>query len=230
MSTRQTYITAINNLVGGSLPLGEPEKIFAINKAVKKYSGDSPRVVIEDEVGSGAFDYALTLLASWTDKFSSIKKVECPVDDTSEIPPILADDAWLIYQKPAGPFLRFLEDVPKATESIRVTYTALHTCDDSICTIPPVDEEAVQMLAAAGFCDMLAAYYAQTQDSLIQADSVDHKSKATEYANRARTYRKEYSDHLGIVQGSIAAASVTRDQDAATSHRGDQLTHPRKFR
>ena len=230
MSTRQDFITAISSLVGGELPLGEPEKIFAINKAVKKYSGDRPHEVVEDEVGTGAFDYLIALLASWTDGFSSIKKVEYPVDDTCETPSILQDDAWTIYKKPAGPCLRFLEDIPAATESMRITYTALHACDDTQSTIPTVDEEAVQMLAAAGFCDMLATYYAQTSDSTIQADSVDHKSKAAEYAARARTYRKEYFDHLGIVQGSVAPASVTRDQDAPTSHRGDQLTHPRRFR
>lgn len=230
MITRQDFITAIGNLVGGSLPLGDPEKIYAINKAVKKYSADAPREVIEDEVGTGGFDYATALLSYWSDKFSVIKKVEYPVDDTDETANILADDAWIIYKKPAGTCLRFLEDNPAANESIRITYTALHVCDDIQSTIPPVDEEAVQMLAAAEFCDMLATYFAQTQDSTIQADSVDHKSKAAEYSARARTYRKGYFDHLGIVAGSVAPASVTRDQDAKTSWRGDGMTHPRKFR
>lgn len=230
MTTREDYITAISNLVGGSLPLGEPEKIFAINKAVKKYSGDRPREVPEDEDGTGSFDYLLTLLSYWTEGFSSIKKVEYPVDDTCETPNVLADDAWIIYKKPTGSCLRFLEDKPAATEHIRITYTALHTCDDILCTIPSVDEEAVQMLAAGHFCDMLAAYYSQTQDGVIQADSVDHKSKASEYAARARVYKKEYTDHLGIVPGSVTAASVTRDQDAKPSWRGDGMTHPRKFR
>lgn len=230
MSTRQDFITAIGNLVGGELPLGEPEKIFAINKAVKKYSGDRPNEITEDKAGTGAFDYALSLLTSWTNGFSSIKKVEYPVDDDAELANVLDDDVWTIYKKPAGPCLRFLNDKPAATESMRITYTALHVCDDEQCTIPAGDEEAVQMLAAANFCDMLATYYAQTQDSTIQADSVDHKSKAAEYAARARTYRKEYFDHMGIVPGSVAPASVTRDQDAATSHRMDHLTHPRKFR
>ena len=125
MITRQDFITALTSLVGGSLPLGETEQIFAINKAVKKYSRDRPFDVIEDESGSGAFDYALTLLASWNEKFSSIKKVEYPVDDTAAIPPVLADDAWTMYKKPAGPCLRFLEDKPMATETMRITYTAL---------------------------------------------------------------------------------------------------------
>lgn len=142
---------------------------------------------------------------------------------------ILQDDAWQIYQKPAGKCLRFLEEKPAINEDIRITYTALHSCTDLTCTIPSIDEEAVQMLAAANFCDMLATYYAQTRDSTIQADSVDHKSQASEYAARARTYRKYYDDQIGIKGGPIPA-SVTRDQDTSGSWGGDRITHPRKFR
>lgn len=230
MTTRQDYLTALGSLVGGSLPLGETDKIFSINKAVKKYSADSPRRVPEDVTGDGGFDYAVSGLAAWADKFSVIKTVEYPVDDTSEQAGILADDAWMMYDKPAGTYLRLLENKPAATESMRITYTALHVCDDTQCTIPDIDTEAVQMLAAAGFCDMLATYYAQTQDSTIQADSVDHKSKASEYAARARAYRAEYHKHMGIQENSVGAASVTRDQDAKPSWRNDHLTHPRKWR
>lgn len=230
MSTRQDYITAIGNLVGGDLPLGEAEKIFSIGAAVKKYSGQRPLIVVEDEDGSGGFDYLLTLLAEWSEGFSVIKTIEYPVDDTEETAETLQDDAWQIYQKPAGKCIRFLEATPAATEAIRVTYTALQTCTDAACTIPAVDEEAVQMLAAGLFCDMLASYYAQTSDSTIQADSVDHKSKGSEYAARARAYRKAYGEQLGIKDGETAPASVTRDQDVKGSWAGDKMTHPRKYR
>jgi hypothetical protein len=230
MTTRQDYITAIGHLVGGSLPLGEAEKIFAISAALKKYSGHRPQIVPEDEVGNGSFDYLLTLLAEWTEGFSTIKSVEYPVDDTKETAEILPDVAWQIYHKPAGKCLRLLEDTPEATESIRITYTALHTCTDAACTVPAYDEEALQILAASIFCEQLAAYYSQTSDSTIMADSVDHKSKASEYSSRARAYRKMYFDHLGIKEGETPAASVTRDQDKARSWAGDNMTHPRKYR
>jgi hypothetical protein len=229
MSTRQDYITAIGNLVGGDLPLGEAEKIFAIGAAVKKYSTWRPRLVVEDEPGSGGFDYLLTLLADWAEGFSVIKSIEYPVDDTEETADLLQDDAWQLYQKPAGKCIRFLEEKPAATEDIRITYTALQACTDAACTISAADEEAVQMLAAGFFCDMLAAYYAQTQDSTIQADSVDHKSKGSEYAARARAYRKACGEQLGVKEGEPSPASVTRDQDLRGSW-GDKVTHPRKYR
>lgn len=230
MRTLQDYITAIGHLVGGEIPLGETEKIFAISAALKKYSAAKPRIVAEDEAGTGSFDYALTLLAEWLEGFSAIRTVEYPVDDASEDASILSAGAWQIYQKPAGKYLRLLEDTPAATESLRITYTALHTCTDAACTVPAHDEEAVQILAAALFCDMLAAYFSQTQDSTIQADSVDHKSKASEYAARARAYRKMYFDHLGVKEGELLAASVTADQDLPGSWGSDKLTHPQRYR
>jgi hypothetical protein len=230
MSTRQDFITAIGGLVKGEFPLGEPEKIQALSKAVKRYSQDRPYEICEDEAGNGGFDYLLTLLASWSEGFSTIKKIEYPVDDTEAEQPVLQDDAWKIYSKPAGKVIRLLEDKPTATEHLRITYTALHVCDDDQCTIPSGDEEAVQMLAAAGFCNMLAAYYANNQDSTIQADSVNHKSKSADFAARAKTYRQEYFDHLGLKEGEVPPASVTRDQDVKPSWRGDGMTHPRKFR
>jgi hypothetical protein len=229
--TRQDYITAIGSFVSGDLPLGEAEKILAINKAIKRYSLDRILEIADDIPGNGGYDYALTLLASWIEGFSTIQKIEYPVsNDLYDNSNVLTDDAWMIYLKPAGKVIRLLEDQPATTEILRITYTTLHLCDDTQCTIPTGDEEAVQMLAAGGFCDMLATYYSQDQDSTIKADSVDHKSKAADYAARAKTYRQQYFNHLGIQEGQVIPASSSRAVQPRPSWRSDQLTHPRKFR
>lgn len=230
MNTRQDYIVAISGLVAGELPLSEPDKIAALSSAVKRYSGDNPREIPEDITGDGGFDYPVAQLAHWADKFSKIIRVEYPVDDTSPVPPIVSDTEWRLWNLPSGQQLRFLHAKPAATETIRIIYTALHTCDDDTCTIPSVDAEAVARLAAAEFCDMVATYYANTADSVIQADSVAHASRAQEYAARARAYRASYSAHMGMRGSTPAAASVTRDQDATPSWRSDHLTHPRRWR
>ncbi len=230
MNTRQDYLTAIGNFVGGELPLGEAEKILAISQAIKGHSKYKPREMVEDFDGDGGFDYDISGFAYWSDGFSVIRQVEYPVDDTNESADILQDDAWIIYEKPAGKVLRFLEDEPTADEDLRVTYTALHTCTDIACTVGTFDEEAVQALCAAFFCDMLATYYAQNQDSTIDADSVDHTSKSRDYAARAKTYRKMYFDHLGVKEGQTPAASVTRDQDLKGSWGLDKVTHKAKYR
>jgi hypothetical protein len=207
---------------GDNLPLGEPEKIFAIDTAVKKYSGHRPREISEDEVGNGTRDYAISLLAEWAEGFSEITGVEYPIDTP------LIDDEWSIIHKPAGFYLR-IADSPAASQSMRIFYEALHTCTDDACTIPAYDEAAVQMLAAALFCEMLAAYFAQNQDSTIMADAVDHKSKSAEYQARAKAYRANYFSHLGIKDGENPAASVTKNQNVDGSY-GDRITHSRKFR
>lgn len=230
MRTRQDYLIAIDSFVGGDIPLVEADKILAINMAMKQHSKHRPREVIEDFDGEGSFDYAISGFASWSDGFSIIKQVEYPVDDDDQTPNILQDDEWAIYKKPAGKYLRFKEDKPTADEDFRVTYTAIHTCTDSACTVEAFDEEAVQALCAAYFCDMLATWYAQTGDSTIDADSVDHTSKSRDYAARAKTYRKTYFDHLGTKEGQAPAASVTRDQDLRGSWASDKLTHKKKYR
>ncbi len=230
--TRQDYLTAIDNLVpgGSELPLGQAEKIMAIAMAVKEHSRHNPQILVQDITGAGTFDYALSGLTYYSDGFSQVRSVEYPVDDTDETPDILVDSGWMIYQKPAGKYLRFLEDSPSATESIRVTYTALHTCTDSASTIQEIDDEAVQSLASSKFCEMLATYYAQTGDSSMAADSVDHKSKSSEYSSRARLYRKMYYDHIGTKEGSVIAASATIDWDNSPSWGTDRATHPKRYR
>lgn len=230
MSNRADYLEAIDSLVGGDLPLVEADKVLAISTAVKEHSRLRPQVVVEDFDGDGGFDYALSDFASWADGFSTIKKVEYPVDDDDQTADVLQDDAWEIYGKPAGKVLRFLDNTPTATEDFRVTYTALHTCTDSACTVESFDEEVVQAFCAAVFCDMLATYYAQNQDSTIDADSVEHSSKAHDYGARAKTYRARYFEHIGVKPGQVPPASVTYDQDRTGSWGSDLLTHPRKYR
>lgn len=230
MSNRQEYIETVEKMVPGDHPIGEAEIILAISQAVKEHSRHKPRVVVEDEDGDGGFDYAVSLLASWSAGFSVIKQVEYPVDDTDETPDILQDDGWMIYETPDGKYLRFLEDKPTTDEDMRVTYTALHTCTDSACTVEDFDEEAVQSLCASFFSDMLATYYAQSQDSTIDADSVDHTSKSRDYGARAKNFRKVYFDHLGVKEGQSPPASVTRDQDKKASWSSDKLTHKKRYR
>ena len=231
MTILDDYIAAVGQLVQGEIPLGEPEKIMAISAAVKTHSKHRPRIVVDDITGDGGFDYLIaTYLTSWADDLSVIRSVEYPVDDTKQNAELLDEDEWEIYETSAGKYLRFLDASPPATESARVTYTALHTCTDAACSISAFDEEAVQALAAAFFCDMLATYYAQSQDATIDADSVDHTSKSRDYAARAKSMRKIYQDHMGIKDGSPKAACHVQDQDVNYPGGMDRLTHPRRDR
>jgi hypothetical protein len=230
MSTQSDYIAAIDSLVKGDHPLVSADKILAISAAMKKYSKDKPRKVVEDESGTGAFDYAISLLADWADDFSTIREVEYPVDDDDETPDVLDEEQWMIYEKPAGKYLRFLDEKPATTETIRVTYTALHTCTVTACTVPSIDEDAVKSLCAAQFCEALAGYYSQDQDSTIDADSVDHTSKARDYASRAKQLRKIYNDHVGAKDGKPTPACHVQDQDVNYPGGLNRITHPGRYR
>jgi hypothetical protein len=206
MANRQDYIGEVKKLVpGDNHPIGEPEIIKAIAKAIKTYSKHRPREVVEDIAGDGGFEYDLGDLDHWSDEFSIVKTVEYPVDDTDENPDLLLDDEVEIYKKPAGTYLRFLDDTPAATEQIRITYTGMHVCTDEECTVPDADEEAVQALAAAYFCKMLAAAYATDEDSTINADSVNHAGKSERYLRMKKEYQAEYDEHIGIKEGNAAA-------------------------
>lgn len=234
MTTLTDYTTAVGLLVPGDHPVDATPlasmKAKAVAKAMDHHSRHKPNVVIEDLDGDGGFDYAVSDLTSWADDFSVIRQVEYPVDDEDESPDILQDDDWMVYEKPDGAVLRFLRDTPSAAEDLRVTYTARHTCTAEACSVASGDDEAVQSLAAHCFCKMLSAAYSLNQDSTIEADSVDHGSKARNFINLAKQYLEDYNNHMGIVPGKQKAASITKDTDAAKSWKSDGMTHPNRYR
>ena len=113
----------------------QAEKLSAIERdnfiqeAIKIYSKHRPRSVVKDITGDGTYDYLIsTNLTAYVKGFSIIKKIEYPADQRE--PVYIEDEDFIIYEKEAGQYLRFLKDSPKATEKIRVTYTALHLLAD----------------------------------------------------------------------------------------------------
>jgi hypothetical protein len=108
------------------------------------------------------------------------------------------------------------------------TQSGTHTLQMN--TIPAIDEDAVANLAASLCSGALASAYAQTSDSTITADSVDHRSKSQEFSSRAKIQKQNYLNHLGLKEGDIAPASAVKDIDVDYPWGGDRLTHPRKNR
>lgn len=235
MANLQDYYRALGELVPGTHPLGQEEQLNAMNSALALHSKHRPRRIVEDVAGTGGFDYALSGLDYWADGFSRIIQVEYPVDDTSPDASVLVEgDDWTIYKKPAGEVLRFLQATPDTDETMRVTYTARHSFnDDDVCSVAEADDSAVQKLAAALFCRILAAAYAQDDDSTIQADSVDHSSKRREYEAQAQKYRSEYDEHMGLgkaKEGTLKAANATQDWDISPASGYGWLTHSNRQR
>lgn len=176
--------------------------ISAATEALNRYSKDRPLEVVVDIPGSASHDCDLP--TDWVDGFSAILQVEYPVD---RVPAVTVDRAdYSIYTSPAGKKLRILIAAPAADEVVRQTYTLPHSED----SLPSVDLEAVANLAASVCLRQLAASFGQTSDPLIQADSVNYRSKSDEFRRLADSFEALYKSHLGIkANDTVTAGLVT---------------------
>lgn len=64
------------------------------------------------------------------------------------------------------------------------------------CDVPAEHFHAVCYLACSLICTAIASKYSRTSDSTINADSVDHPSRATAFSDRAREFRRQYEQQL----------------------------------
>lgn len=198
----------------------------AIALAVSRYSKDRPRLLVEDLV-SPAGGQLLDLPVGWEPGFSALQSLEYPIGNAP--PSLLPLGAWELYQAPAGWQILLIVGLPAGAQ-VRARYTVAHSVTVSTYTPPDGDSEALASYAAAILCDQLASLYSNDTDSSIQADAVDHTSKAREFALRAKTLRKRYYDELGIEPKRNVAAGVVVDMDQADSRGRDRLHHPARYR
>lgn len=191
---------------------------FAIQEAVKRYSRIRPRVVVADLAGDGSYDYDMP--AAFDPDLGQLKEVEYPAGEREKR--VVDELDWTLYRSPAGLKLRFLAHTPEAGETIRVTFTARHTVDAVSTTVPEPDHDVITLVSSGIACESLASHYSNAGDSTIQADSVDHRSKAGEYATRAKRFMAMADELLPLKQGEVAPAG------GMTSFGDSQgwLTHP----
>jgi hypothetical protein len=227
--------------------LVQSDKDALIKQAVNgRYSKDRPRELVSDVQGNGTSDLLLPAGPSnppeqFEDGFSLISTIEFPI---GQIPETFVEDAnWKLYRSPSGVKIRMLASVPSAQDVIRVAWTVRHspgtTGQNPIpTTVPDADFEAVCDYAASLCLEALAARYAQTGDSTINADTVNYRSKSQEYSSLAKALRKRYDDHIGINEGgtggsqaqgsSSQAAAIAIGNLWQTQGSGaDRLTHKR---
>lgn len=195
----------------------------AITLAVTRYSKDRPRLKVEDITAAGG--KLLGLPAAWENGFSKLNSLEYPIGD---VPPSLIS-GWMMYNAPSGLSI-MVGDSLTANAAVRASYGVMHQVSSSTDTVPLGDREAVCCLAAASLCDQLASLYSGDTDSTIQADSVNHQSKAAEYAARAKALRKRYHDELGIGEKKSVAAGAVVNLDLPNSLGGDRLGHGTGYR
>jgi len=73
--------------------------------------------------------------------------------------------------------------------------------------IPAGDFFALCNLAAGLCCEAIATKYSRTSDSPIGLDSVDHPSRAPEFAQRAKELIDMYEDHMGLNAEQVRTGS-----------------------
>lgn len=221
------YQSLVTELVrDDAAKIAAAEKDRAIDLAVKRYSKDRPQLKVEDLTPESA--NLLPLPASWETDFSELRSLEYPIGD---VPPTLLEPGrYDFYRSPTALKIQVLDAVAVAAANVRASYTIKHVVSAVSDTIPIQDREPVACWAAAILCDELAAFYSGGTDSSIQADSVESRSKAEEYAARARGLRKRYHDELGIEEKKAAAAGLVVNLDLPDSRGEDRLTHLRRYR
>jgi hypothetical protein len=228
----QTRLDAL--LQDAANSLDSKAKDAAIAEAIqKKYSKDVPLEVVSDVAADGTRDLPLPSAAAavWEDGFSAVKQIEYPIAASPES--YIDDNDWKMYRSPAGQKIR-LSSSPKNLDYVRVTWTARHKADGT--TIYAGDVDAVCCLAAAIAFQQLAAKYTQTGDSLIQADTVNYRTKGQEYIALAKEMYKRYADHVDLGTGDAGSAAPQKaalsigDQDNTMGSGFDRITHDRYSR
>lgn len=198
------------------------EKDRAIAAAVYRYSEDRPQEKAQDVTPASA--NLLPLPAAWEQDFSGLLLLEYPIGN---VPPTFVDQGrYKFYRSPTALQVQLDDAVAVAANNVRATFTIKHVVDAANDTIPVHHREPVANWAAAICCDQLAAFYSGGTDSTIQADSVENRSKADEYATRAKSLRKFYLDNLGVDDKRSAPAGVVVELKRPDSWGGPHINHP----
>jgi hypothetical protein len=237
----ETGVASRIQATGGKLSQADQDD--AITQAVKRYSKDRPREMVTDITGVNPSSAFLALPQGggtppeqFEDGFSIIRSIEFPVGNLPLT--FLEGDDWFVYRTPTGLKIALNSLVPEVSDTLRVTWTVRHnqgtTGSQAVATtVPDADFEAVCDLAASFCCDKLSAVYARTNDPTIQADAVNYRSKAQEYASLGKQFKKRYDDHIGIEDSGAGGGNPTAgaiaigDMNLTQGSGVDRLTHRR---
>ena len=208
------------------------ERDTFILEAAKKYSKIITYEIVTDFTGDGS-SYDFTLPPTYYDGFSVIRSIEFPQGD--QIPTYLEDGDWQIYKSTTlTPKLRLLNDIPSATQTLRVIHTSFHLLTSSSATINAQGQDAVCNLASALYCYSLARHYARTAETTITADTVNYQTKSDVYAARARELIEQFNQAMNIDSSTgglaVKAASIITEWDTEYQWQQDYLLHPKRNR
>lgn len=226
---RNDYLTNIGRLVQDDADkLTADDLDTALDAALERLGRARPRQVVEDVVAEGIV--AVPLPAAWIEDVSALQAVEYPLDQP--LPSLLPVAEFFVYRAPSSAQLRSTVARFTMGDTVRLTYTGAHVLTADASSVPTSLREGVECLAAARLLRQLAAFYAGSTDSTLQADTVQHITQSGEYLRLAKDYEGRYRDAIG--QGAAGAATVAAgtvvDWNATDSRGRDRLTHPNRYR
>jgi hypothetical protein len=227
LATITTKVRSLIQDTAGLLAAGDLEG--AIREAVERYSRDQPRQVVVDVAGDSV-SYDLTLPASWVDGLSRVVTIEYPAG--ARYPTLLSATGWRLYRTASTTKLRLLDVIPATGQTLRLTYTALHTLDGldgaAATTIPATHTEAFASLAGALALYRLAARYISEQEATLNIDAVDRQGK-TDLARRlADGLMRAYREEIGVSGGEAPALAVVGWRSTLADSGLSRLTHGRR--
>lgn len=205
-----------------------------VKAAVEQYSRDRPDSETDDVTGDAGRYYAVaTALTAWIEGFSHITAIEYPAATiaSDEAPTYLEPEDWREdYWASDVRYLYLPRHAPAATETMRITYTVPYGWSGTpeVTTTPTGDFYAICHLAAALCCEALSAAYSPSSEaSTLNADAVNHRSKAQEYAYRAKEFRALYEVHMNQDGKANGPAGVFVDWDTAPTWKSGRYLYHR---
>jgi hypothetical protein len=237
--TREDYLARLETVLQDDAEKLQPDDKYRIlQRAVLIFSKDRPHTKIHELTGDGtSYDFAMP--AGWVDNFSYIiGEIEYPADDYQS-PEYLESIDWKFFKKLVATvtttYLRFLTFIPADDKIARFEYALPHTLDETTCTINDNDIEAVVTFTACLCFWALAAKFAQSTDSTLEADVIDYQRKSDLYTNLAKEQLAIYNSLMGLGEeakgGAAASAGVAiKDLDIIYQWSEDMLTHPLRYR
>jgi hypothetical protein len=225
LSTFQDTIDSIISADDNEISVFDRNEL--LKAGIERYSHDIPYEITVDVSGDGGKFYGIVAsLTSWSEGFSQIISVEYPAATVAsdEAATWLDPDDWNEdYWDGSTRYLYLPNHAPAAADAMRIRYTAPHVFASGATTVPSAHFYAVCQLCAGLTAEAIAAKYSRTSDSTISVDSVDHLSRAQQWADRARELIKAYNVALSIgdegPSESAAGEFVDWDTKPSSGHR-----------
>jgi hypothetical protein len=204
----------------------------AIQAAVKLHSTLVPAKKFQ--IVTGVRNDTVRTPTGWIDEVSQIIQIEYPLGNRP--PTYLEEEDFQVIPAVTGSTayrLLFVSHSIGSAEQVGVRFSAPHklgvTANQN--TIPDHHVDGLAYLSAHLACNQLAGFHTQSNDSGIQADSVNHQQKNSHYLNLSKAYKQYYFDFFKIDERGMAkAASINIDIDRKFQWGDDMFYHPRRWR